>query len=46
MRLRIDVHTHDIESGSSVTHARPTCATEQIEEPRLATGTDRKSAGI
>jgi len=38
MRLRIDVHTDDIESSPSVTHARPAGAAEQIEEPGLAAG--------
>jgi hypothetical protein len=36
LRLRIDVHTHDIESG----------AAEQIEKPGLAAGTVRFPARI
>jgi hypothetical protein len=46
LRLRIDVHTHDIESGPSEAHARSACAAEQIEKPGLAAGTVRFPARI
>jgi hypothetical protein len=46
LRLRIDVHTHNIESGPSVTHTRPACAAKQVEKPGLAAGSVRYSTGI